>query len=726
MRDNLRFLLALGIFLALVAGLLVVGGYGVLHALEPGHQRDLVAILAPHKELIAEIGLLVLGILGTGFAIAHQVYVKGALKVAEGIRITLNANPGHRLAPVGPTELRLLAQAVNDLADQSEMLTHDLETKVERAKASVEEEKNRLAALMSELSQGVLVCNADGRILLYNEHARHALLGSSDLSNAGTAALIGLGRSIFAIVERNLLAHALETMQGRLEKKDGDPTAQFVFTTRTGEFIRVRMALVPAASKATDVSKDQQADSGGFVMTLENITETFEVDTTRDMLLQSLTEGSRAALANIRAAVETLTAYPDCEPLHRDRFLQVIREEARALSGKIDKTSLDYADSLKTRWPLEEMLAVDAIAAARRRIESRLGLATLAEVLDDSLWIKADSYTLVQALTYLAGRLKDEYEVQDICFNLTRHARIAELDLLWSGAPLSQRALSEWEMEAMRAGGEDSPLTLRDVIDRLAAEIAYMVDQERQRSIIRFLLPTVKPTRIALGTSVRPGESRPEFYDFDLFHQAGQTPELDTRLLSELAYTVFDTETTGLDPSAGDEIISIGAVRIVNNRLLRFETYEQLIDPGRPIVSMSQTIHGISNEMLRGQPTVNKVLVQFHEYCQDTVLVGHNAAFDMRFLQMKEAQTGVRFTQPVLDTLLLSGVLHPNQSSHALEAIAERLGVTVVARHTALGDALVTGEVFLRMIPLLAAHGIRTFGDAREATAKSLYAKVEY
>ena len=93
---------------------------------------------------------------------------------------------------------------------------------------------------------------------------------------------------------------------------------------------------------------------------------------------------------------------------------------------------------------------------------------------------------------------------------------------------------------------------------------------------------------------------------------------------------------------------------------------------------------------------------------------------------MKEAQTGVRFTQPVLDTLLLSGVLHPNQSSHALEAIAERLGVTVVARHTALGDALVTGEVFLRMIPLLAAHGIRTFGDAREATAKSLYAKVEY
>jgi len=69
--------------------------------------------------------------------------------------------------------------------------------------------------------------------------------------------------------------------------------------------------------------------------------------------------------------------------------------------------------------------------------------------------------------------------------------------------------------------------------------------------------------------------------------------------------------------------------------------------------------------------------------------------------------------------------LHPNQESHALEAVAGRLGVTVVARHTALGDALVTGEIFLRMIPLLAAHGIHTLRDAREA-AKKIHVKVEY
>jgi len=399
MGENLRFVLALISFLLLVTGLEFAVGYAFYYVLEPAKKRDLIEMLVPRAELLAEVGLLGAIILGVMFSVAYHIYVRGPLKIAEGIRIILNANRRYRIEPAGPSEIRSLAQAVNDLAGHGETLAHDLEAKVAQAKSSVEEEKNRLAALMSELSQGVLACNVDGRILLYNERARQALCPPDNPKDGTATSLVGLGRSIFTIIDRNLLVHALEGVRARLEKNEADPNAQLVFTSRTGQLVRVRLAPVlaatrPASDEAAQNSLDcaaapsrseadvttlrsdvttlrsSRADApaiGGFVMTLENITRAFELDSTRDMLLQSFTEGSRAALANIRAAVEALTDYPDCERTHRDRFLHVIREEARELSGKLDKTTADYADSLKTRWPLEEMLGVDVIDVRRRR-----------------------------------------------------------------------------------------------------------------------------------------------------------------------------------------------------------------------------------------------------------------------------------------------------------------------------------------------------------------------
>jgi DNA polymerase-3 subunit epsilon len=167
-------------------------------------------------------------------------------------------------------------------------------------------------------------------------------------------------------------------------------------------------------------------------------------------------------------------------------------------------------------------------------------------------------------------------------------------------------------------------------------------------------------------------------------------------------------------------------VRIVNGRILREEAFEQLIDPQRPLSPESIAIHGIEPQMLVGQPTAAVVLPLFHRYAEGTVLVAHNAAFDMRFLELKEAALGIRFDQPVLDTLLLAYTLFPNQESNRFEALAERFGVRIIGRHTALGDALVTAELFLKMVPLLMERGIRTLGQAREAAQQTYLAKLRY
>ncbi len=310
-------------------------------------------------------------------------------------------------------------------------------------------------------------------------------------------------------------------------------------------------------------------------------------------------------------------------------------------------------------------------------------------------------------------------------FGLQTADQLAHLDLIWTGAPLGFETRMSWQTDPMAAGGEASPLTLKQIVERHSAEIWYQIDKPSQREYFRIAIPLTQPEEPAWSVPSI-ADARPEFYDFDLFHQPGQTPELDERPLAHLSYTVFDTETTGLSPSGGDEIVSIGAVRIVNGRLLDHEVFEQLVDPRRDMSSEATRITGIETAMLESQPTIDKVLPAFRTFCEDTVLVAHNAAFDMRFLLLKEEATGVRFTQPVLDTLLLSAVINPQLDSHALEAIAERMGVSPIGRHTALGDAIMTAEVFLRIVPLLARRGIRTLGEAREASQKTYLARIEY
>lgn len=650
-----------------------------------------------------------------------RTWFASARRLAESTRLIAGGNPGHRTEAGGPAELRELAGAINLLAARHQEMLRDVEARVIQARLDLDRERNRLAALMSELAQCVVVCTADGRILLYNEQARRMFAGSEGETGGIDFSYIGLGRSLYALLEQDLVSHALEQLRHRLARGESAPVVVFMAAIRAGRLARARLAPVAGAD-----GRGTPPDGGlaGFVLLLEDIGEEVTRAERRDQLLQQFTEGARGALASVRAAVENLVNYPEMDSARRRQFTDVISQEAARLTVDLDRAARDYSAYVIGQWLPEQIRAADLVEVIRRRVAGRVAVDAAAGEIDASLWVSVDSFTIVQAACFLARRLKEECRVREVRFGVAAAGRHAQVSVTWAGARLSSAAVHAWEGLALNSGGESSPLTLREVLNRHHGEFWYEYDRDADRSSFRLLLPLAEPGRAAASARARPG--RPEYYDFDLFHQPGQTPELDDRPLRELAYTAFDTETTGLEPSAGDEIIAIGAVRIVNGRLLAGEVFDQLVDPRRPLQEASMRVHGIRPEALQSQPSIEKVLPAFHKFCEDTVLVGHNAAFDMRFLQLKEGSTGVRFTQPVLDTLLLSALLHENLASHQLETIAGRFGVSAAGRHTAVGDALMTGEIFLRMIPLLSERGIVTLKQARDACERTYYARLRY
>jgi DNA polymerase-3 subunit epsilon len=685
--------------------------------LAPAELDAATALLtSPRVGLLALFAVVLAG--GLGF-IAYRVtapMVRGARQIAEEVQLTAHGNPEHRLSLTCAPQLRAVAKAVNDLAGIRSQLMAESAIAADAAKAQVDEERKRLAALVSELDQSVLVCNREGRVLLYNA-AAEALLG--DAKGGAASEWIGLGRSVFGIIDRAVIMHAVEAMEQQIAR-EGRESTHFVTTTRDGRLLRVHAAPVAGAADAAGGAPELT----GYVLLLSDVTEDIDEDAKRVALFQGLVEATRAALANIRAAIENLAEHPEMDAARRARFGTIIRDEAVKLSERLHHVTAEVTERLRARWPLEDMRGEDLLMLVQRRVERRAGLLTKLEGVDAELWLQVDSFSLAQALSYVARRLKDEFEVREVRFRLAQTGAHAQLDIIWRGPPLSSETAFAWQTEPFTRADEESALTLAEVIERHAGEMWYQRDVPAQVAYFRFLLPLAGKRTTPRARSALP--SRPEFYDFDLFRHVPATDALDHRLLTDLTFTVFDTETTGLNPSEGDEIIAIGAVRIVNGRLLQGETFETLVDPRRSLPESAVAVHGITLEALRGAPTIDRVLPRFHRFAEESVLVGHNAAFDLRFLQLKEAQTGVRFDQAVLDTLLLSAVLHPAQDLHSLEHIAARLGVEVIGRHTALGDALLTAEAFLRMIPLLAEQGIRTLGEARKASEQTYYARLEY
>lgn len=689
---------------ALAAGAVLVGmtaalgGQAWLTATAEAVGSDLPVILLTAAFLLAGLLLAVDRLLGRRTSIARRL--------TDETRLILEANTAHRVAEEGPAELRELAGAVNALADRRQAAETDRDAAIAEARAEVETEQRILATLVAELTVAVVVCNSDGRILLYNEAARRL---------AGAEA-IGLGRSVHELIDPELVEHADEW----LAERPAD-TSLSATTMHQGKLLNVTVA----------PTTGPDGGSSGHVLVLEELTDREREEQRREGELRELTETARSAVGSIQAAVETIGQHPDMPADTRRTFLDIVHEEAQRLGEHLDRRAQQAGTGGVGGAGRTAISAADLAQLCVRALE-RAGLGVRAECQAPTTWLSLESHALSRAVGRLgswieserqaAGAAAAETEAADagaaasIDLALTAAKDQVQLELAWTGPPGATEATTWLESSPT----PDAP-SLRDVVARHGGE-SWAVGAEDRTTVV-VVLGALAPSQAPAPPAGTPAPPRPVSYDFDLFTWRDSAAAWEDRDLAELRYTVFDTETTGLHPGQGDEIISIGAVRVFNGRVLEQEFFDQLVDPGRSIPAQSTAIHGITREMTRGQPGIAEVLPRFSRFAADTVLIGHDVGFDLQFLRRSEAAIAAMLEQPVLDTLLLDALLHPDHDSHSLEEISARLGIDVRGRHSALGDATTTAQVLTRQLVLLRSRGIRTLGEVVEASSATLHAR---
>jgi DNA polymerase III subunit epsilon len=684
------------IFALAVAGIIVFVFAGtaayIWFGLTPDQAAAVASICQDHTIVLLCVFLVLCLVFWAASDLVYSNYIKPVKKISGEVAMIYATNPSLRIPVKGNHDIQALARSINTFADTFEALNNTIARQVVDARKETEQERNLLAAIMGELPQGIIICNTSGRILLYNSLAKKIFTRTMDQKKADlkttdqktadsqkTEQFMGLGRSIFHLLDKDLIAHAMEEIQVQLAAGNNSAGSFFITTVFTHCLISVET--IPVLDRNNRMT--------GFILAFQDISQDI-------------------------GKYETIQK-------HLTRFHESLDE--KTIGDENFHTLSDaILDSFLSRLPLTRLDLAQFLFRVQKLTghlhDIRINVYNSAH----NEPILADTYSLTRAFVFLFTTLAGLTHRTE--FDLTAskiHDRI-RCDITWEDALLEIA-----ELEALRQMRINALPEFESVLTLNNARFGILASHETKSAHITVsirtttgpILPEKHRTPVMAG-------SRPEFYDFDLFQtKARNTNLLDTRL-TDLTYTVFDTETTGLNPDGGDEIISIGAVRIVNNRILFEDVFEELVDPRRDIPMASYRIHGINHEMVAEKDPIEKVLPRFRQFVADTVLVGHNIAFDMKMITRKEKTTRIRFTNPILDTLLLSAVLHPIHEQHDMENIARRLGINIIGRHTALGDAISTAQIFVKLIPLLNSNGILTLGDAIAVSKKSYYARLKY
>lgn len=182
------------------------------------------------------------------------------------------------------------------------------------------------------------------------------------------------------------------------------------------------------------------------------------------------------------------------------------------------------------------------------------------------------------------------------------------------------------------------------------------------------------------------------------------------------SYVVFDIETTGFSP-VFNKIIEIGAVKIEKGEIV--DRFSAFVNPEVPIPFEIEKLTGINDEMVKDAKKIETVLPEFIQFCEESILVAHNAGFDTSFIKENCRRQNISYEKTVLDTVGLSRVLLSQLSKHKLDSVAKALGIALENHHRAVDDAACTALIFKKFIQMLQERDILSLDVINELGNRS-------
>lgn len=554
----------------------------------------------------------------------------------------------------------------------------------------------RLEKILGDYKEAIVICDPHAWILLFNPQAKQ-LFDSPALS---------IRHSLFGLCHQAPFADAFRLLRQRAAEapRFGAELIEIDFvcsTIRGATLLNCHMRLV-----LTD-----QDSEFVFVLFFDQIPKQIDETGWKASCLAAMIEELRRPLANLNAAAENLKANPDMARDARVAFETVVATESAVLISRFEAVVQESRALTYSQWPLTDIYSSDLIRSVIRKLGA--GDKVTATMTGVPLWLHADSHAIMLTLEALVGTVNQAASVSQVDIEVLPGHHKVYCDIVWQGEPVPQTVVDSWSH--LPLAGAAARMTVADVLDRHGSDMWCQHHDREGYSRLRIPLPAARRFGDKEESASWPDRPlRPA-----LLPGAGTLAEVADRPLASLAYVVFNTVATGLEPAADTDILEIAGVRVEALRILTDVNFQTLVNPQRPIPPTSVSFHGVTDGEVKGKPPIKVALSQFRAFTGDAILVGHNAALDLALLQAKGEQAKVRFDNMVLDTLLLALALDPEATDHSLDGVCRRLGLPRQGGNGAMATSFSTAQLFLRLIELLATHGITSLGQALAFAAKA-------